>query len=56
VNKIKAFKLYSNKSLFNPDLDNSRGEGFNIYNTALKLITIAVRISGAVVILNSVNI
>ena len=37
VNKAAVFKLYSKKSLFNLDLDNSRGESFSIYNTTYKL-------------------
>ena len=44
-NKAAAFKLYSKKSLSNPDSDNNRGEGSGTYNTALKLNTINVRIS-----------
>jgi hypothetical protein len=47
ANKAKASRLYSNKSLSNPDLDNSGGEGSGTYNTALKLTIIAVHIFSA---------
>jgi hypothetical protein len=47
VNKAKASKLYIKESLFDLDLNNSRGEGFNIYNTAFKPTTIAVYIFSA---------
>ena len=50
ANKAAASKSYteeflSNQSLSNPDLDNSRGEGFGTYNTAPKPITIIMHIS-----------
>jgi hypothetical protein len=54
VNKTKASRLYSNKFLSNPDTDDSRGEGFSTYNTTSKLTTIAVHISGALVIYTKV--
>jgi hypothetical protein len=50
ANKVKAFRLYSNESLSNPDSDNSGGESSGIYNTVLKPTTMAVCISGALVI------
>ena len=46
-NKAAAFKLYSKKSLSNPDSDNNRGEGFNTYNTTSKPTSIVVRTSSA---------
>ena len=49
-----ASRWYSNKSLSNPDLDNSKIKGFSIYNTAFKLTTIAVCISSALVIYTKV--
>ena len=45
VNKAAASRLYSKLSLSNPDLDDSRGEGFGTCNTAYKPNTIKVRIS-----------
>jgi hypothetical protein len=54
VNKTKAFRLYSNKSLSNLDLDNSRGEGFSTCDTASKLTIIVVCISGTLVIYTKV--
>ena len=47
VNKVTASKLYSNKSLSDPDLDDSRGKGSGIYNAAPKPTTIVVYNSGA---------
>ena len=35
-NKVTIFKLYFKKSLSNLDLDNSKGEGSNTYNTVFK--------------------
>ena len=40
VNKVAAFKLYFKESLFNLDLNNSRGEGFSAYNITYKPNTI----------------
>ena len=48
-NQVAAFKLYFKKSLSNLDLDNSRGKGFSIYNTAPKPNIIKVPISSAAV-------
>ena len=47
VNKAAAFRLYSNESLSNPDLDNSGGKGSGTRDAAPKPNTIEVRISGA---------
>ena len=47
VNKATAFRLYFKESLSDPDFDNNRGKGFSTYNTAPKLNSIAVHISGA---------
>ena len=47
VNKVVAFKLYSNKSLSDPDSDDSGSEGFSTYNAAPKPNTMEVHISGA---------
>ena len=47
MNKAATFRLYFNESLSNLDLDNNNSKSFNTYNTALKLNTIEVHISGA---------
>ena len=47
VNKVVAFRLYSDESLSNLDSDNSGGEGFGTYNAAPKPNIIKVRISSA---------
>ena len=49
-----ATGLYFNKSLFNLDLDNNRGEGSSTYGTVFKLTTIAVYISNSLVIYTKV--
>ena len=49
VNKAVVFKLYSKLFLSNLDLDDGGGKGFNTHNTACKLNTIKVHISGALV-------
>jgi hypothetical protein len=54
VNKVMASKLYSKESLSNLDLNDSKGEGFSIYNTAFKLNIIAVYLSGTLVIYTKV--
>jgi hypothetical protein len=36
ANKVMASRAYSNKSFFNPDLDNSRDKGSGTCNTAFK--------------------
>ena len=55
VNKVTASKLYSNKSLSDPDLDNNRGKGFSTYNTAPKPAAIAVHISSTLVVYTKVQ-
>ena len=44
VNKATAFKIYSNKSLSNLDLDDGGGKNSSTCNTTLKPTAIAVRI------------
>ena len=47
VNKAMASRLYSDKSLSNLDLDNSKSKSFSTYNTVSKLNSIVVYISSA---------
>ena len=47
VNKVAAFRLYSDESLSDPDLDNSGGKGSGTCDAAFKPNIIEVRISGA---------
>ena len=39
-NKVAVSRLYFKQSFSNLDLNNSKGKGFNIYNTIYKLNTI----------------
>ena len=54
VNKATASRSYSNKSLSDPDLDNSRGKGSSTYDTTLKPTAIAVCIFSTLVIYTKV--
>ena len=47
VNKATASRLYSNESLSNLDLDDSRGKGFSTCDAAPKPNSMVVYISGA---------
>ena len=47
-------RLYFKESLFNLDLNNSKGKGSSTYNTTFKLNTIAVYIFNTLVIYTKV--